>query len=428
MPTPITAAEIPFAERVHEAEAGAWRVLALPTPVERVVSFAGSFVTQPDFAAGEELLQRLAVRLLDRGTRRRDRFALAEALERRGAQLSFHDDGLRCGFAGRVLREDLEEVLALAAEQLAEPLFDPEEFEKAKARQAAALRRAMESTGAQAGGALARRLYPPGHPNFRPEPEAELARLEATTVEDVRAFHEAHFGARRAALALAGDLEPTAAAEAVRAHLGGWSEPEAAPTFETAAAPEPPGRENVPIPERHNLDVRIGHALALRRDSADYLALRLGTFILGGNFSARLMASVRDEQGLTYGIGSALSGLTVEYDGYWVTSVSLSGEHLERGIEATLAEIRRLVEDGITEEELAEKQTTLAGTFRVRLATTGGLASALLANAERGFEVDYLDRFPALVGALTREEVDAAIRRHLDPGALHVAVAGTLPT
>lgn len=427
MPAVTDTALAPFETRTYQAEAGAVRVLALPTPVDRVVSFAGSFLTLPDFAAGEEVVQKLVTMALDGGTRQHDRFEIAEALERRGVQLRFYADGLRCGFSGRCLDEDLGDVLALVAEQLREPLFDAEEVQKAQARHAASLRRSMEDTGVLAAGALCRRLYAPSHPNYRSELEADLRRLQALTPEAVRAYHAAHFGARDGVIALVGALDPQAATEAVRRHFGDWTAPTAAGPYTTEPDPEPPGRVEISVPDKQNLDVRMGHPVALRRDSEDYLALYVGNFIFGGNFSARLMTTVRDEQGLTYGIGAGLAGVTVEHGGHWKITVTLSGENLERGIEATLEQARRLVADGVTADELAEKQTTLTGTFKVGLATTGGLATALLANAERHFDVGYLDRFPRLIEALTVDEVNAAIRRYLDADALHVAVAGTLP-
>ncbi len=416
-----------LAERVRETEVGAARVLTLPTAADRVVSLRGSFETFPDFGSGQELEQKLATMMLDKGTRRRDRFAVAEALENRGVQLGFSANGLRCGFYARALQADLPEALALLAEQLREPLFDPAEFEKVRGQHAASLRRSIDNTGTQAAGALARRLYPPNHPNFRPGPEVMLDRLGALTVEDVRAYYDAHVGARGLLLAVAGDCDPAAVEALVADTLGDWAAPTVASGFATAADAEPPGRVDIPIADRQNLDVRLGHPVAVRRGDADYLPLHVGNYVLGGNFSARLMSTVRDEEGLTYGIGSTLSGVRVEYEGYWRIAVTLSGDSLERGIEATLEQARRFVEGGITEDELEEKQQTLAGTFQVGLATTGGLATALLTNAERGFEVRYLDRFPDLLDALTVETVNAAVRRHLDAEALHVAVAGTLP-
>ena len=283
----------------------------------------------------------------------------------------------------------------------------------------------MEATGPLAAGALNRRLYPASHPNYRSEPEADLARLDALTVEDVRAYHAAHFGGRDFLVVAAGDLDPAASAAALRSSFEGWSEPSGGAAFATAADPTEPGRVDVDVPGKQNLDVRMGHPVDLRRDSEDFLPLFAGDYAFGGNFSARLMATVRDEQGLTYGIGSTLAGVTVEHDGHWKIAVTLSPENLERGIEATLEQARRFVEEGIRADELHEKQTTLAGSFKVGLATTNGLATALLANAERGFDVGYLDRFPRLIEALTPEGVNAAVRRYLDPGALHVAVAGT---
>ncbi|HLT47728.1 MAG TPA: hypothetical protein VK002_10915, partial [Rubricoccaceae bacterium] len=107
-----------LAERVVEAEAGAARLWLLPTPVRDVVAFRGSFETAPDFATDDDLVQHLLADLLDKGTRRRDRFAVAAALEGRGAELAFYPDGLRVGFAGKCLRADVADVLALAAEQL----------------------------------------------------------------------------------------------------------------------------------------------------------------------------------------------------------------------------------------------------------------------------------------------------------------------
>jgi len=169
----------------------------------------------------------------------------------------------------------------------------------------------------------------------------------------------------------------------------------------------------------------MGHALSLRRDHEDYAALYVGNYILGGNFSARLMTTVRDERGLTYNISSGLAGVSTRYDGYWQTAVTLSHDALDEGIDATKDVISRFVEEGATADELDAKKTTITGSYTVGLATTRRLAQSVLTNAERGFSMDYLDRFPTEVEALTLEEVNDAIRRYLRPAAMHEALAGT---
>ncbi|NNF56686.1 MAG: insulinase family protein [Rhodothermaceae bacterium] len=419
--------ETALADRVVPAEAGAARLWLLPTEVRDVVSFRGSIETAPDFSTDDDLAQHLVADLLDKGTQHRDRFTIAEALEGRGAQLSFYPDGLRLGFAGRALRDDLPDVLALLAEQLREPLLDADEFAKEQARAIAGVRRAMDSTGAQASGALKQCLYPSDHPNAVRTPEVELAGLEALTPERIRVFHADHVRSDGLKLAFVGDLDLEATTAAVRATLGDWAAHDQAARFTTDAASDAPGRVDVPMADKLNLDVRFGHALNLRRDDDHFLPLYVGNFILGGNFSARLMQTVRDEQGLTYGISSRVAGIAIEHGGHWRISVSLSQENLEDGIAATEAVVRDFVAQGVTEAELDEKQTTITGSHVVGLATTSGLATRLLVNAERGFPMTYLDEYPDLIHALTVEQVNAAIQRHFDPDALHVAVAGTLP-
>jgi predicted Zn-dependent peptidase len=181
------------------------------------------------------------------------------------------------------------------------------------------------------------------------------------------------------------------------------------------------------MPDKGNIDVRMGHPLPVRRNDDDYLPLYIANYILGGNFSARLMATIRDEMGLTYGINSSLSGISTRYNGHWQVGITLSQENLARGLDATRAEVQRFVDKGATEDELAAKKTTVTGSYTVGLATTKRLAQSILTNAERGFDVDYLDRFPSLIESLTLDEVNSAVQRHVDPARFHTAMAGTVP-
>lgn len=416
-----------LAERTLEAEVGGARLWMIPTEVRDVVSFRGSFQTAPDLTTDDDLAQHLVADLLDKGTQHRGRFAIAEALEGRGAQLFFYPDTLRVGFSGKVLKEDLPDVLAILAEQLREPLLDPDEFAKEQAKAIAGVRHAMDSTAAQASGALKRHLFSTDQPNHVRSLEEELAELEELTVEQIKDYHAAHFGSDGLEITFAGDLDADIVTEAVRAHLGDWPAHGLAAKFAPDAETVTPARESVSMAEKQNLDVRLGHILNLRRDDDDFLALYVGNNVLGGNFSARLMQIVRDEMGLTYGIGSSLAGIAIEHTGYWRIDVSLSSENLKRGIKATLEVVRDFVSSGITADELDEKKATIAGSHVVGLATTGGLAARLLVNAERGFPVSYLDEYPERVKALSLEEVNEAIENYLKPEALSTAVAGTMP-
>lgn len=411
-------------ERVELLVVGPWAALSAPTPVESVVSFRGSFCTYPDFEAHESVLQELVVALLDKGTRKRDRFQIAEVLDDRGAHLSILSDGFRVRFSGKALPADVATVMDVLAEQLREPLFDPDEFEKTRAFVSAAYRREMESTAAQSTSALSRLLYLPRHPNHSMRPEEALERLGSLSLSDVVAYHAEHFAPSEAIIVFSGDLDRVPVAQIVADTVAAQAPAPAADATAYDGILSIPASDHVILSDKTNADVRIGHPLRLLRQDDDYLPLYAGNYVLGGNFSARLMAHIRDRLGLTYGIWSSLTGITNVHSGHWIVGVTLSMENIERGIESTRAEMDRFVEEGITDDELAEKQTTITGSFKVGLATTGGLAATLLHNAERGFDVGYLDRFPSHIEALDVETVNRAIRSHLDPSNLSLAIAG----
>ena len=70
---------------------------------------------------------------------------------------------------------------------------------------------------------------------------------------------------------------------------------------------------------------------------------------------------------------------------------------------------------------------TLTGSYKVALATSGGVAGALLNALQRGYGPEWVDAFPRRLEALSLAEVNAAIRQHLDPAKMVTVMAGTLP-
>jgi len=423
----VDASSLSIASRVHARNAGACELLTLPTPVQDFVSFRASFKTHPDFTAKGDPLQDLTVALLDKGTTRRDRFELAKVLEDCGAKLNISSDGLFVDVSGQALTRDFESVLDVLAEMLREPLFDADEFEKAKASTIAELQRDLEQTGTQASGALSRRLFPEAHPNYSPPTETLIDAVQETTLAEVKGYYDAHFGANDFRMAVVGDLEHPDIETTVDRVFGDWEPHTTEASHATTAEPAKPGQSLVPMADKSNVDVRIGQALDLYRDSPEYEALYVANFILGGNFSARLMNIVRDEMGLTYHISSGITGLSTEHHGSWRTVVTLSSDGFEEGVAATRSVIADFIAEGATQDELDTIKTTITGSFVVGLATTSKLARTLLSNAERGFSPDYIDSFPSIIESLTLEEVQDATRQHLDADELHVAAAGTLP-
>jgi zinc protease len=171
----------------------------------------------------------------------------------------------------------------------------------------------------------------------------------------------------------------------------------------------------------------IGQPSGLKYSDPDRIALATGTTIFGGGyFSSRLLATVRAKEGLTYAIYALLSGDTYT-DGEWVIQGTFAPQLLEPGLASTRRELTRFVAAGVTADELRDFKSTIAGTYKIALATSSGMAEQIRAFVQRGLPLSYLDDYPTKVGALTLEQVNGAIKKYLDPEKVVTVLAGTLP-
>ena len=182
----------------------------------------------------------------------------------------------------------------------------------------------------------------------------------------------------------------------------------------------------MPLADKPSVSVILGQPTGLRYKDPDALALRVGTAILGRGFTGRLMGTVRDKEGLTYNIGATVADDSIA-DGSWDISASFAPALLEKGIASTRRELDKWWKDGVTDQELTARKQGIVGGYLVGLSTTAGLANTILASVQRGYDVSWLDGYPAAVNALTREQVNAAIKHHLDPGAMVLVKAGSVP-
>jgi zinc protease len=425
--TPASAGRTDFASRVarEELETGA-TLLVLENHATPTVSLRGSLRAGSYFESGEKPgLARLTAEMLLRGTRRRTKLELAGDLERLGAELEFEADPFAVNVAGRCLSEDLPVLVSTLAESLREPAFPVEELEKLKQQQIAAVREQQSSTRHRAYERFSQLTFDQANPFYTHAGERLVESINSITVADVREFYEQRYGGRSLALAVVGDVKSEEVRRQFRESFGGFSGPESV-EVEVADPPQPEEgrREIVVVKEKANVDVLLGAAAPLRRDAADYYAAAIANSALGeSTLSSRLGLQVRDREGLTYGIASRFRAPSLAA-GPWYIAVSVNPSNVERAISSSLSVLRDYVERGIGEEELADEKSAAIGSFKVSLATNAGLAEAMW-NAEfYRLGADYVDRFPRLVEAVTREEVNAAIRKYFRPDHLTVVIAG----
>ena len=411
-----------YASRVVRGQVDGIDLLLCPTGARDVVTLRAS-IAAGENAAANPALAHLTAAMIERGTAKHDQFAIADMLERAGVAVETKVNGDTVEFDVRLLRKDIPLVVSLLAEQLRTPAFAATELAKAKKQLIAEVQQTLEDTDEQAAIAFSQALFPPGHPSRRAGITELITSAEKAKLADVRAFHTANYGPSGMRIAAAGDFDPLAFKVEVTKAFTGWKGGRLPKPADAAATA---GTETVvQLPDKSSVSVSIGQQSGLRANDPDWLAVNVATGILGHGFTSRLIGNVRDREGLTYGIGAALAGDSFR-PGVWLTKATFAPALLERGLASTRREIQAWWEKGVTADELEYHKSGTVGQFNVALETTQGLAQQLLRCAERGFDVKWLDEFPDKIRALTLGEVNAAMRKHLDPAKMVTVKAGTL--
>ncbi|HEY4210590.1 MAG TPA: pitrilysin family protein [Steroidobacteraceae bacterium] len=421
-------AEAAIADHVTRIKASGVDLLTYPMGAKDVVTIVGAFPAGDYFSAlpgSNPAIATLTGMMLDKGTTHRDKFAIAKELDDVGATLGFDVSTQSVGVRGKALKKDVPLIIRIMAEELREPAFSAEEFAKVKKQFIGMMRPAQESPGFRARESFLLSMYPAGSPN-RPVPLQEmLAAADKATLDEVKAFYRKYYGPAHFTLVFVGDVDTKSIQSSVTKAFAGWSggtdDVRRAPAAHLAAAED----HKVPIADKPSVSLTLGQPTGLRYTDADTLPLRVGTAILGSGFTSRLMGTVRDKEGLTYGISSSV-GDDEFVDGTWSIGATFAPALLEKGITSTQRELQKWWESGVTAQELVERKTNMIGTYEVSLSTTNGMAGQILLTLERGKPLSWLDDLPKALNSLTAAQVNGVIRKYLDPKKMVMIQAGSL--
>ncbi|MDW8468380.1 MAG: insulinase family protein [Burkholderiales bacterium] len=364
----------------------------------------------------------LAGGMLARGTTRRTRAELRAEMDRLRATISVGMDGASI----EVRRAQLQPALALAAEMLRAPRFDPAEFEELKRATITAAQAGRGDPAARASERLARHLgpYPRGHWFYTPTVEERIEALSQATLEDARRCYAELLGATGAQFAAVGDFDPEALAAQVEALFGDWKTPHPYARIPARYFDTPPLAERIATPDKANAVLRAGLNLRLSDAHPDYPALVLGNWLLGGNSDARLPVRVREKEGLSYSTYSWLNAGQLDEAGQFGVAAIYAPQNRERVERAVREELARALADGFDEAELARAKRALLEARRVARAQDRALVARLANYLFLGRTFEWDAAFERRIAALGAEDVRAALARHIDPARLSVFVAG----
>ena len=391
-----------------------------------VVTLTGSMLGGDIYASGNARTADMVAAMLDQGTTNMTKFEISAKLESAGARLGFFNGQARVGFSGKFLSEDTKMVFDLLADQLKNPLFAEEDLNKVKKRQVANYKRSKESTRGNATNNMLKAFYGTGHQNSPTDPDKAIEEIKKITPKNLKDFHLKNYGAGTMVIVAVGDVDHNSLESLIKEGFGGWKKSPLKEKKETGKANKASDKVYVTMQDKTSTDFLVGTALGIDRYHPDYLPLYVATHTLGGNFSARLMQTVRVKEGLTYGINSSMRGFGNGNDGYWMVGGTFSPKLLSKGESSTLREIKKWAEEGITQKELDITKSTLTGGFQVGFDSTGGLAGGILDAIIVHGDLTYLDSYPERIKAITLDEANTAISKYIFFDDLYQVAAGTI--
>jgi zinc protease len=403
------------------------KVLVTPFPAHGRVSIIGSIRGGARLAGNRALAEVHAAMLLE-GTKKRDKTAIQIMLDDLGASLSFGIEKDRLVFDAHVRAVYSKKLLSLVEEVLREPTFPKVELLRLKDRMRAELSLEAQDTRTQTAINLSRLLYPETHPNRQQSTAESLTALEKLTHGDVVAYHAHAIDRASLVAALAGDVKKGASFALIESSFAKLPHHDAVlPALETVQA-QKSQKLSVRIEDKASIDYMLGVATGITKDHVDYPALLLGLQVLGNRsgFTGRLMKTVREIDGLTYGAYSYLAGFQ-NADGYIVVWATFAPELYERGKAALMREIKKIIEEGATDEEVKKHRAMFEARSRVTLSNSADLARAAHDITIEGHKPSYLDEFPQIVLKLTKAQVNAALKKYLIIENLSESAAGPVP-
>ena len=391
-----------------------------------VVTLTGSMLGGDIYASGNARTADMVAAMLDQGTTNMTKFEISAKLESAGARLGFFNGQARVGFSGKFLSEDTKMVFDLLADQLKNPLFAEEDLNKVKKRQVANYKRSKESTRGNATNNMLKAFYGTGHQNSPTDPDKAIEEIKKITPKNLKDFHLKNYGAGTMVIVAVGDVDHNSLESLIKEGFGGWKKSPLKEKKETGTANKVSDKVYVTMQDKTSTDFLVGTALGIDRYHPDYLPLYVATHTLGGNFSARLMQTVRVKEGLTSGINSSMRGFGNGNDGYWMVGGTFSPKLLSKGESSTLREIKKWAEEGITQKELDITKSTLTGGFQVGFDSTGGLAGGILDAIIVHGDLTYLDSYPERIKAITLDQANTAISKYIFFDDLYQVAAGTI--
>jgi zinc protease len=313
--------------------------------------------------------------------------------------------------------------VTLLGEVLRSPAFPSREVERLKAERLAERLQLTAEPRGLADEMFTRILYEPASRYAQPEGGSEKS-VSSITRTDVQRFYESRYRPGSVTLIIAGDISGADAQRLADAAFGDWT----GAALDPVKVSDAPARATralhiVDKPDAQQSELRLGNVW-LPRSHPDYHSSVVMNAVLGGLFSSRINLNLREKHGYTYGAFSHLDWR--RQAGPLIVSTAVQSEATAPAAREAIAEIERMRQERITDDELTLATSYLGGVFPIRYETTDAIAGALATLVRYGLPDDFYDTYRDHVRAVSTADVLRVAQAHLDPAAMQMLVVGDL--
>jgi predicted Zn-dependent peptidase len=354
--------------------------------------------------------------LLGTGTASRSKAQLDEAVDFIGATLNTSWNGV---FASS-LTKHRDKLLELMTDVLYNPSFSQAEMDKLKTQMLSGIAAEKDDPSAIAGNVRSVLVYGKNHTYGEISTEKTV---EAITLDDCKNYFNTYFKPGNAYLAIVGDIDLKTAKAAAEKYFDKWTPGEVKnPTY---AVPQAPAKTYVALVDRPNSVqsvINVAYPVDLKSGSADVIKARVMNQILGVGFSARLMQNLREKHGFTYGAASSLNPDFLI--GNFNASASVRNEVTDSSIFEFMSELKRIVNEPVTDVELAAAKAFISGQFGRSLENPQTIASFAINTAKYKLPKDYYANYLKNVDATTTADVQAMAKKYIKPDNATIVVVG----
>lgn len=361
-------------------------------------------------------LAELAGQLAKRGTSTKSKEQLDEAVEYLGGSLSTSSTSATASS----LKTNFPTLLGLMAEVVLHPALNGEELEKLRKQAISGIESNKDDADAIAGNVVKKLVYGPNHAFGE---VMTVKTVNAIKVDDVKSFINTYWKPNIANLIFVGDIDPATAKQLAEKYFGAWQKA-AVPVqqFEKSAKPAKTYIAIVDRPSSVQSVVTIATPIQLVKGAPSDIAANVMNNILGGGFSGRLFANLREKHGFTYGAYSSLQ--TNKHVGIFSAEASVRNEKTDSSIQETLAEINKIRSEKVSEDELSRMKNYLAGGFARSLENPATIANFALNIEKYHLPSDYYQNYLANLSAVNAAQVQEVATSLLNPSQMHIVVVG----